>query len=362
MVSKIKIAALISFTLFLFSSCTNKKAEEAAKPAEEVKEFRIFTWSEYFDESAIKAFEKENNVKVKADYFSSNEQLLAKIQLSLQSSDPGYDLILPSDYMVRIMSELGSLQPLDKSKLPFLSEFDKESLHPEYDKDLTHSVPMAIGTTGVAINTKFLPELKGKSISWKDIFENPKYAGKVSLINDTKEVLQAALLVSGKNLSTATEADVKAAFEYLKSKKKQIKLFTDETRPVIESGECSICMVYSGDAITASKNKPEIQFTLPKEGANTWADNFAIPKNAKNTELAYKFMNSVLSAQGAKDFTERTNYRTANFKAKAMLPKEVASNSTIYPNETDRKRFVYLMERKDLALLIDKEWTILRSQ
>lgn len=356
MVSKFKIAAL-TLTLITLVACT-KKVEEPKAP----NELRIFTWSEYFDEELIQAFEKETGAKVKADYFSSNEQLLAKLQLSIQGSEQGYDLILPSDYMVRIMTELGSLQTLDKSKLSFLADFEKEALHPEYDKDLNYSVPMAIGLTGVAVNTKLLPELKGKELSWKDIWENPKYAGKISLLDDSKEVLQSALLMKGKNLSAATEADVKEAFEYMKAKKKQIKAFTAETRPVIEGDECAICMAYSGDALSVSKTKPEIRFVIPKEGVTIWADNFAIPKNAKNAELAYKFINMVLSAEGAKSFTERTGYRTANLKAKGLLPKDVSSNATIYPKAADYKRFVYLLDRKDLALLVDKEWTLLRSQ
>lgn len=353
MVFKIKIAALVLLTFF-FASCTQKQ--------ESPKELRIFTWSEYFDESLLKTFETENKVKIKADYFSSNEELLAKLQVSAQGSDPGYDLILPSDYMVRVMAEMNLLQPLNKSKLPFLENFEPSSLHPDYDKDLKFSVPMAIGTTGVAVNTKLLPELKGKELSWKEIWENPKFLGKVSLLDDSKEVLQSALLIKGKNIATATEQDVKDAFAYLKAHKKQIKAFTAETRPVIEGNECAICMAYSGDVLSVAKEKSEIQFNLPKEGATIWADNFAIPKNAKNIDLAHAFMAAVLSTEGAKNFTERTGYRTANLKAKAALAKDVAENSTIYPKESDRKRFVYLMERKDLALLIDKEWTLLRSQ
>ena len=92
------------------------------------------------------------------------------------------------------------------------------------------------------------------------------------------------------------------------------------------------------------------------------ADNFAIPKNAKNTELTHNFIAAVLNAEGTKGFTERTGYRTSNAKAKALLTKEVADNTTIYSKESDRKRFVYLMERKELSLLIDKEWTLLRPQ
>jgi len=227
------------------------------------------------------------------------------------------------------------------------------------------SVPMAIGTTGVAINTKLLPKYATEAaqkagISWKEIFENPEFKGKVTLLDDTKEVLQLGLLMNGKNIINATEADVKTAFTYLKAHKGQLKGFTTETRPVIEADECSICMVYSGDALSVAKTKPEIIFMMPRDGSTIWADNFSIPANARNPELAYKFMSKVLSADGSKQFTERTGYRTPNVKERALLPKAVAENPSIFP-VLNPKQFHYLVERKDLALLSDKEWALLKS-
>jgi len=78
--------------------------------------------------------------------------------------------------------------------------------------------------------------------------------------------------------------------------------------------------------------------------------------------LAYKFINEVLSREGAKNFTLRTNYRTANAKARAALPEQVSGNPVIYPRATDRSRMHYLVPRKDLSLVIDKEWALLKSQ
>jgi spermidine/putrescine transport system substrate-binding protein len=357
MVKAFTLTTLILSSLLALAGCTS--GTDSGPPA---KELRIFTWSDYFDDETLRAFERQSGAKVRTDYFSSNEQLLAKLQLSMGSGEPGYDLILPSDYMARIMMDAGLLLPLDKSKLPFLSDFAPEALHPDYDKDLKYTVPLAIGLTGVAINTNVFPEFKGdKELTWKDFFENPKYAGKISLLDDTKEVLAAALFVKGKKLATATEQDVKDVFAYLKAHKKQVRAFTTETRPVIEGDECALCMVYSGDALTVTRNKPEIRFVLPQEGASIWTDSFGIPKNAANPDLAHQFIATILSAEGAKRFTESTGYRTANLKAKALLPKEISSHPIVYP-QVDSRRFSYLVERKDLALLIDKEWTELRSQ
>lgn len=351
---KTKILALL--LCLLLPACTKK---EDAKP-----ELRLFTWSEYFPDEVIREFEKEQNAKVRVDYFSSNEQLLTKLQLSANNPEEAYDLILPSDFIVRTMADLKLLKTLDHSAMPFLAEFDAKQ-KPDYDPEMKVSVPMAIGTTGVAINTKLLPrftspEVQKKGITWKEIMESPEFKGKVTLLDDTKEVLQLGLLMNGKNIINATEADVKTAFAWLKSHKGQLKGFTTETRPVIEADECAICMVYSGDALSVGKTKPEIIFLAPKDGTTIWADNFSIPANARNPDLAYKFMAKVLSATGGKSFTERTGYRTPNVKSRALLAKEVAENPSIFP-VLNAKQFHYLVERKDLATLTDREWALLKS-
>lgn len=346
---------LALFSLLLLAACTSKSTPDAGAP----QELRLFTWSEYFDDAFLRKFGETHHVRVKADYFSSNEEMLAKLQIT--GADSGYDLILPSDYMVRTLIELKMLRPLDKAKLPVLADFDKDALNPVYDPGLGFSVPLAVGTTGIAINTKLAPNAP-KTISWKQALEDPAYKGKVTLLDDAKEVLQLALTIHGKNLANASEKDVKDAFAYLKAHKSQLKGFPPETRPVIEADECSLCMAYSGDALSVAKDKKDVRFVVPQDGATIWTDNLAIPTNAKSPDLAYQFINELLSVEGAKSFTLRTNYRTANGKAKAALPKEVAENTVIYPPAAERERLHYLAPRKDLALVIDKEWALLKSQ
>lgn len=354
----ILLACVASLPAFLATGCTKK---ESAAPTNEL---RLFTWSEYFPDETIREFEKENNAKVRVDYFSNNEQLLTKLQLSAGNADEAYDLILPSDFIVKTMAEMKLLKELDHNAMPFLKDFDPKA-KPDYDPEMKHSVPMAIGTTGVAINTKLLPkwasaDLQKKGITWKEIMEAPEYKGKVTLLDDTKEVLQLGLLMNGKTIINASEADVKTAFAWLKSHKGQLKGFTTETRPVIEADECAVCMVYSGDALNVAKTKPEIIFLMPKDGSTIWADNFSIPANARNPGLAYKFMAKVLSPEGGKSFTERTNYRTPNVKSRGLMAKDLAANESVFP-VINAKQFHYLVERKDLATVADKEWALLKS-
>jgi spermidine/putrescine transport system substrate-binding protein len=355
---------LISFCLLtavgLFG-CSKKSAEQAGGGA--TQEIRIYTWSDYLQDSMIKDFEKNTGYKVKLDYFSSNEEMMAKVQSFVQSGSPGYDLVMPSDYMVTMMAHLQLLLELDHAKLPFLKEFAPEFQSPAYDPGLRHAVPVAWGTTGVAVDTAQAKKFKrSEGISWRDFFENKDYAGHVTLLDDAKEVFDAALMILGKDWAQATLADVEAAYHYIKAHKSAVKAYTGESRPVMEAGECVLCQAYSGDVLRAQKARPSIEYVIPKEGATLWTDNFAIPKNAKNVEGAYKFLDFFLSAQRAKQFTEATYFASPNQTARQSLVPELQANSVIFPSVGDMKRTHLILERPELMLKIGEYWTEIRSE
>jgi spermidine/putrescine-binding protein len=350
----------LTLSLFALGACT-KKADEAAPKSEE-RVLRVLTWTEYLEEETVTNFEKANNIKVNRDYFTSNEELLAKIQFSVKSGKSGYDLILPSDYMVSTMVREKLLLPIDHAKLTVFPKIGKDFLHPAYDTELSHSIPLAWGTTGVVVNTKHVPSLKGaKSIRWKDILENPKYKGQVTFLDDAKENLHVALMIQGKQWATATEADITAAFAYLKKVQSQIKIFTPEAEPVIEAGDCGICMVFSGAGVRLSHENKDLVFLLPEEGATLWTDNFAIPVNAAHPDWAHQFMDAVLAEQSAVAFTNRTYYPSVNEGSRALLQEHIKTNAALYPAPETFQKLRYLTDRQELLQLIDRLWTELKS-
>lgn len=328
----------------------------------EKEELRVMTWTDYVRGEVIQDFEKETGKKIVLDYFSSNEELLAKVQASLEAKGRGYDLILPSDYMVQSMIRLDLLQPIDKSKLSFLGDLDALLKKPSYDPKLERSVPFAWGTTGLAVNTKLVKVDLSKGLSWKEVLENPAFKGQVTLLDDMREVAQIGLLILGKNWATATEDDVRAAFAYLKKNKGNVKIFTPEARPVVQHAECGLCQAYSGDVHQIATGMPEVHYVIPKEGATLWADNFAIPKNATHVELAYVFLNKVLSPEGARRFTNSTFYPTSNAKTRELVYPQIRDNPGIFPGAPVMARLSFIPERPELLKVMDRLWTELKSE
>jgi spermidine/putrescine transport system substrate-binding protein len=353
-----KLRSILSiFAVFAVASCSQKQAGTAPR------ELRVYTWSSYLRPEVIAEFEQETNSKVKLDYFTSNEELLAKVMASIQAGGRGYDLIFPSDYMVSSMTKLDLIREIDQAKLPVLKDFDPQFLRPAYDPELKRCIPFDWGTTGIAVNTKLAVGLDlSKGLSWKDLLSTTKFSKKVTMLDDSKENLHAALLALGKSWATATAADVEEAFKFLKASKKNLRLFTAETKPVITNDECILCQSYSGDVMQVLQNKPEIQYVVPREGTTIWTDNLAIPKNAQEVDLAYAFMNKILSAEAAKKFTEQTFFASPNAKGMALLELKLKSNSALFPDAATRSKLSYITERTDLLTQIDRLWTELRGE
>jgi spermidine/putrescine-binding protein len=355
-----KSFAILGFCLLFAGACTQKSPEAEKKSEERI--LRVLTWTEYLEEETVTNFEKSTGIKVSRDYFTSNEELLAKIQFSVQSGKSGYDLILPSDYMVSTMVRQKLLKPIDHTKLVVFSKFSKDFLSPAYDSKLEHAVPLAWGTTGVVVNTKLIPSLKGvKKISWKDILENPQYKGRVTLLDDAKENLHVALMIQGKTWASATEDDIKAAFAYLKKVQAQIKIFTPEAEPVIEAGDCGLCMVYSGTGIRMAVTNPDLVYLIPSEGATIWTDNFAIPANAAHSDWAQQFIDAVLADQSAAAFTTRTYFPTANVESYKLLKDSIRTNTQVFPDAAVFKTLNYLTDREELLQPTDRLWTEFKS-
>ena len=163
---------------------TNPQQNGGGGGGPEEKQLNFYNWTGYVAKSTLPDFEKKTGIKVTQDYYTSNEELLAK----LQAGGTGYDVIVPSDYMVGVMIKSDILLPLDKSKIPNFKNIGENFRGLPYDPDNEYSVPYQWGTTGILYNKKEI----GAVDSW-DVMWNPEFRGKIGMLNDTRETMGAAL-------------------------------------------------------------------------------------------------------------------------------------------------------------------------
>lgn len=282
-----------------------------AKPA-----LNVYMWSDYIDMDLVREFEKQNDCKVVIDIFDSNEFMYSK----LKAGGTGYDVILPTTYMAKVMFDQNMLEKLDHSKLPNL-----KYINPKYladlalDKKMEYSVPYMLGFTCVAYNKEkcgTLPE------TW-DVFSNEKFAGKMTLLNDHRETIGAALFFLGKSMNDTNDADLAKAKEVLLKWKKNLAKFDNELYKVgIQSGEFLVVQGYSGDLFQVLAEAPNLTYMCPKEGISMSCDDWVIPATAKNKELAYKFINFICDPKNAAKNMEFTCYSAPIPEARKYVSEE----------------------------------------
>ena len=284
--------------------------EGGGGPEEKVLNF--YNWADYVAKSTIPTFEKQTGIQVTQDYFSSNEELLAK----LQAGGTGYDVIVPSDYMVSIMIKSNILEPLDMSKIPNFKNVGENFKGLPYDPQNKYSVPYQWGTTGILYNKKVLGTLDP---SWEPMWD-PAHKGKIGMLNDPRETPGAALYKLGYSVNTTNQEQLDKAKAELEKQKPLLRGYFDSTqnRPLVMNGDLLLGHVFSGDAFLAMSENEDLDYLIPAPGATRWTDNMAIPKGAEHPDNAHKFINYILSADAGATLSNYTYYNTPNA---AALPK-----------------------------------------
>src|SRR5215217_168740 len=276
----------------------------------EEKVLNLYNWAQYVAKSTIPNFEKQTGIKVTQDFYSNNEDLLAK----LQAGGTGYDVIVPSDYMISIMIKSDILEPLDMSKIPNFKNVSDNFKGLPYDPDNKYSVPYQWGTTGILYNKKEV----GKIDSW-DAMWDPAFEGKIGMLNDPRETPGAALYKLGYSINSTDQEQLDEAEAELEKQKPLLRGYFDSTqnRPLVINGDLWLGHVFSGDAFLALSSNEELDYIIPEPAATRWTDNMCIPKGAEHPDNAHEFINYIL---GAKTGAELSNYTYYNTPNEASLP------------------------------------------
>ena len=268
------------------------------------RSLHIYTWSDYIAPEVIAAFEKAHDCKVVVDTFDSNETMYAK----LKAGGSGYDIITPSSYLVPLMAREKLIAKLDHSKMPNVkANFDPSFANQILDPTFAYNVPYAVTYTGFMYAKDKIPN--GTDIETWKILENPAFKGKVTLLDDIREVIGAGLMSLGHSLNSRKPAEIEAAVkEVLKWKPNIRKLDAESYKTEVPSGAtwighgCSTdsTQVIVGDEEEGSAPRKDIGFALPKEGFTIAFDEMVLSAASPNPDLAYAFINYVYDGKVAK--------------------------------------------------------------
>ena len=332
-----------------FTGCT--RAEKA--PAANVVNLAI--WGNYVTPELIKKFEVETGVKVNISNYNSNEELLAKIQAGAS----GIDVAVPSDYMVRILTKLGLLHEIDKAKIANMAQVMPDLLRQDFDPENRYSLPYTWSTAGIAVNRElYTGEIKG----WKSIFTDVRLAGKMSLLDDVREVLAAALKYHGHSVNTIKPEELKEAEATLLEVKSRVKMFRSDTVDALLKKEVAVAHAFSTDALqAAAKSGGKIEFILPEEGGTRAIDNLVILKTSKNLEAAHKLLNFMLSPEVNVSFVKTVWGGPILKTTKDQLPEAMRTSPVLFPSAARLSKFEAVLDLGSNTRLYDELWTRVKT-
>jgi putrescine transport system substrate-binding protein len=311
--------------------------------AAQEKVVNVFNWSDYIDASILEDFTKETGIKVVYDVYDSNEILETK----LLAGGSGYDVVVPSasPFMVRQI-QAGVYQKLDKSKLPNISnEWDVvQQAVVKFDPGNEYSVNYMWGTIGIGYNTKKVKEALGVDAidSWDAVFK-PENMEKLStcgvyFLDAASDMISTALHHLGLNPSSSSQEDVAKAEELLLSVRPYVRKFhSSEMINALANGDICVAVGFSGDLFQArdraaeAKQGVDIAYVIPKEGAQMWFDQMAIPADAQHVEEAHAFINYMLKPEVAAKASNYVFYANGNKASQPLLDKEIIDDPAIYP-------------------------------
>lgn len=317
-------------------------------PAAEAATLNLFHWADYIPDSLLLQFEQETGIRVQMDVYTSNEEMLAK----LMAGGLGlYDLAVPSDDHVEIMIAQGLLEPIDHRLIPNLVHIGSQFLNPPFDPGNRYSLPYMWGTTGLAYNRRYITE---PITSWADLW-NPALAGRIVLLDDTRQVMGIGLQALGYSLNETDPRRLQAALEKLAELAPLVRAY-DSIAPkaMLLAEEAWVAQIWSGDAVVSMQENPDIVYVLPREGGVFWQDNLVIPRGAPNREAAHAFIDFLYRPDISARLAEAFPYGTPNITALEMLPDEIRQNPAAYPDPEIVQRAEWLRDVGEAVLLYDR--------
>jgi spermidine/putrescine transport system substrate-binding protein len=354
-----RLVIAVAAVLVALTGCTKSSQPQGQATGTEkagAREVNLAIWGTYLPDNFEADFKKETGITVKLSHYASNEELLAKVQ----AGAGGIDVAIPSDYMVDVLAKLKLIQPIDKSLIPNASGLDPQFLKQPFDPENTYSLPYAWGTVGIAINRDLY---KGDIKTWKDVFTKTDLAGKVSMLDDAREVTAAALKANGLSVNTANPDDLAKAQATLKAFRPRLKMFRSEIIDPMVNKEIAVAHAYSMDGLRANRKAGgnHIEYIIPEDGGTKNIDNMVVLKAAKNIKEAHALMNYILKPENNVAFVTSCLSGPVLLSTKAKLPKELSENKALFPTPAVMSKLESIHDVGEATRLYDRLWTELKT-
>lgn len=331
----------------LFAGCGNAPQQT----------LNILTWDGYIPEQVLADFQAKTNTKINISNFTTNEEMLTKLQSSEASQ---YDLVIGSDYIVDIARKQNLLEELDKSKFPNFNNIGKEFLNQYYDPDSKYAVPYSAGTPLIIYDpSKVTIDIKGYEDLW-----NPALADSIVIMDDARNVLGITLRTMGKSMNETDPAVLQQAGEKLNKLRPNIRLLNyNNPQESMLSGEATVGYMFTSQVATVLAERPDFKVVYPQEGLGFGIDNWFIPAQAANKDAAYSFLNYMYEPERFASIAEQIYYLCVNNASEPYLSDTYKNNPALHVPSDKLVNTEFIKDiGTDATAVFDQIWTAFKQQ
>jgi spermidine/putrescine transport system substrate-binding protein len=321
---------LLTVVLCGCSLCADRKAKLS-------ETLTILNWEDYIEMGVVRSFEKEFGVQVIIKTFENEDEMIG-----LVLSNPGkYDLAVASGSIVKTMIDTKLIIPIDKKNIPNASGIDPEFLNTPNDPGMLFSVPYLWGTSGIAVNRRYVAETH---VDWEILFDG-RYANRIDMLDDIQEDFAPALKLLGDSINERDLKQLDKASDILRKQRRIIRGYfsSQEIQEHLLEGSVYIAFLYSGDTLKVAQKNPDIQYIVPPSGAPIWLDSWVIPATSKNKNTAEVFLNYILDPENIAGISNYLWYANAVSSSKRYLKSELLDSPSIYLPSTLLARCEYYL-------------------
>ena len=311
------------------------------------KELRIYNWSDYIAAETVPNFEKEFGVKVTYGTYESNEELVTK----LQSEVSGYDIVVPSGYIIPVLAAQDLIAPLSRQYLTNWGNLSPIFLGLPSDPPNRYTVPWQWGTTGIAYR---IDKVSPPPDSWA-VFHDSALAKKMTMMDEAREVIGSFLRFRGHSLNSVNPAELEQAKADAIRAKQNLRGYKSAlAKADLVAGDVWVAQLWNGDTTQARAQQPNLGYVVPREGCTIWSDSLVVPRSAPHKRAAHEFMNYILRPEVASAIANFTGYGSPNARATTVVP-------VPYPSAEELSRLEYQQDLGASSELWQRIWEEIRA-
>ena len=326
-----------------------------AKEEANAGELNIYTWQGYVPPDIVTRFQEETGITINYSYFSTNEEMLAKLQATGGSD---YDFIICSDYAIQLAAEDGLLQEIDSSRIENYKNINPVYQSQYYDPENKYSIPYWICSKAILYNPA---ETDLTFENFSDLAD-PSLEGKVVVTNSERDVIGAALQQLGYDINDTDESHLLEAEAFLKNMRSNIMAFdTDNPEGIVVNGDAVAAYCNAPQAVWGWMQDESLAISYPTAGASSIGiDAIVVPKGAKNIDNLYTFLNFELNPDVVAQATEYTHYPNAVLGYEDYYPEDFDKRSVVLLPDSVMDNASLIENVGDAQEIYDRIWTELK--